>query len=92
MLEAPFTSARDMAGRMPLVGLRLFWRTISRVHYETVDRVTKLDVPVHVVHGERDVIIPVAMGRAVYVVDALGWSLVIVESGILPSRRLVNIW
>lgn len=66
LLEAPFSSARDMAGRMPVVGLRLFWRAISRVHYETIDRVAKLDVPVHVVHGERDMIIPVGMGHAVY--------------------------
>jgi uncharacterized protein len=66
LLEAPFTSARDMAGRMPVVGLRLLWRAISRVHYETMDRVTKLDVPVHVAHGERDMIIPVGMGRGVY--------------------------
>jgi fermentation-respiration switch protein FrsA (DUF1100 family) len=70
LLEAPFTSARDMAGRMPVIGLRWFWRSISRVHYETVDRVAKIDVPVHVVHGERDVIIPVRMGRDVH--DAAG--------------------
>ena len=66
LLEAPFTSAREMAGRMPVVGLRWFWKAISRVHYETIDRVAKLDVPVHVAHGERDVIIPVRMGRSVH--------------------------
>jgi fermentation-respiration switch protein FrsA (DUF1100 family) len=55
-----------MAGRMPVVGLRWLWKAISRVHYETLDRVAKLDVPVHVVHGERDMIIPVRMGRSVH--------------------------
>ena len=66
VLESPFSSAREMAGRMRIIGLGLVWGMISRVHYETVDRVAKLDVPVHVVHGERDVIIPVGMGKAVY--------------------------
>lgn len=66
ILESPFTSARDMAARWPIVGLGFFWPAISRVHYETVQRVTELPVTVHVVHGERDLIIPVRMGRAVH--------------------------
>jgi fermentation-respiration switch protein FrsA (DUF1100 family) len=66
LLESPFTSARDMAARMPIVGLRFFWRAISRVHYETQDRVAKLEVPVSVAHGARDLIIPAKMGRAVF--------------------------
>ena len=66
LLESPFTSARDMAARMPVVGLRFFWGAISRVHYDTRERVAKLDVPVSVSHGERDLIIPVRMGRAVF--------------------------
>jgi fermentation-respiration switch protein FrsA (DUF1100 family) len=39
---------------------------ISRVHYQTASRVRQLEVPVHVAHGELDVIIPVRMGRSVY--------------------------
>lgn len=66
LLESPFTSARDMAARMPMIGLGLFWRVVSRVHYDTKDHVSRLDVPVHVTHGERDVIIPARMGRAVH--------------------------
>jgi fermentation-respiration switch protein FrsA (DUF1100 family) len=63
LLESPFTSARAMA---PPVGIGVFWSLISRVHYETSTRVAQLDVPVHVAHGERDIIIPPRMGRAVY--------------------------
>ena len=66
LLESPFTSARDMAIRLPFVGLGFFWSLISRVHYQTVVRVRELDVPVHVAHGERDIIIPVRMGQSVH--------------------------
>jgi len=66
LLESPFTSARDMAARLPFIGLGLFWNLISRVHYQTIIRVQQLEVPVHVAHGERDVIIPVRMGQSVH--------------------------
>src|SRR6185436_13578635 len=66
VLESPLTSARDMAGRMRVVGLGLFWPLVARVHYTTEERVSKLDVPVSVAHGERDIVIPVRMGRAVF--------------------------
>src|SRR5689334_12860522 len=66
LLESPFTSARDMAARWPVPALGSFWRVISRVHYATLERVARLDLPVYVAHGERDVIIPALMGREVY--------------------------
>lgn len=66
VLESPFTSAREMASRLPFFGLGFFWKLISRVHYQTATRVRQLEVPVHVAHGELDVIIPVRMGRSVY--------------------------
>jgi uncharacterized protein len=66
VLESPFTSARDMAGRLPFVGLDYFWTIVSRVHYDTKNNVGALDVPVYVAHGERDVIVPSWMGKAVF--------------------------
>jgi uncharacterized protein len=66
LLESPFTSARDMAARWPIVGLGFFWPAISRVHYETGRHVMTLEVPIHVTHGERDIIIPSRMGREVH--------------------------
>jgi fermentation-respiration switch protein FrsA (DUF1100 family) len=82
ILESPFTSARDMAARMPVVGLTCFWRAISRVHYATVERVASLDVPVSVAHGERDVIVPARMGTAVYAAARRkGELLVVPEAG-----------
>ena len=66
LLQSPFSSARAMARRMVLPGVSLFWPVVSRVHYDTEDRVRALAVPVSVVHGLRDLIVPARMGRAVY--------------------------
>lgn len=66
LLESPFTSARQMAGRWPIPGLGLVWSAVTRVHYETSARVAALELPVHVAHGERDIIVPARMGRAVH--------------------------
>jgi fermentation-respiration switch protein FrsA (DUF1100 family) len=66
VLESPFTSVREMVARWPVVGFRVGWSLVSRVHYDTVARVRELDAPVHVAHGERDLVVPVRMGRAVF--------------------------
>ncbi|HXY30702.1 MAG TPA: alpha/beta fold hydrolase [Gemmatimonadaceae bacterium] len=65
ILEAPFTSARDMA-RVVAPSLSWLWRSISRVPYDTADLVARLDLPVWVTHGERDWVVPLRMGRAVH--------------------------
>lgn len=66
LLQAPFTSARAM-GRL-VIGrpLLLFWSRLSRVHFDAESVVRTLDVPVSVVHGGRDRIVPSRMGRAVF--------------------------
>lgn len=67
LLEAPFTSARDMAASM--VGrwfTSTIWGLVSRVHFNTAGIVESLDVPVSVAHGGRDLIVPPGMGEAVY--------------------------
>ena len=66
VLQAPFTSARAM-GRL-VIGrpLLVLWDRLSRVHFDTPRIVSTLDVPVSVVHGSRDRIVPLRMGEAVY--------------------------
>jgi fermentation-respiration switch protein FrsA (DUF1100 family) len=66
VLQSPFSSARAMSRRLLVPGLTAFWGLISRVHFDTVARVRELDAPVHVAHGDRDLIVPVTMGREVY--------------------------
>jgi uncharacterized protein len=66
VLQSPFTSAREMAARMLLPPIPWLWRRISRVHYDTRAIVARLDCPVSVAHGMRDVVVPVRMGRQVF--------------------------
>ena len=82
LLQSPFTSARDMARRMALPGLTIFWPIVSRVHYDTADRVRTLRSRVSVAHGLRDVIVPVRMGQQVYEAAAVkGRLLLVPEAG-----------
>ena len=66
VLEAPLSSARDMARIIIARPLHLVWDRISRVHFDTERRVAELDAPVWVAHGEDDFTIPARMGRAVF--------------------------
>jgi len=79
VLQSPFSTARAMASRMFLPGLTLFWRLVSRVHFDTIGRVRALRVPVWVSHGDRDIIIPVRMGEEVYAAAAEKGELLIVH-------------
>lgn len=79
VLQAPFSSARAMASRMIVPGLRAFFRLISRVHFDTLARVADVKAPVWVVHGDRDVVVPVRMGREVFAAAAVPGELLIVR-------------
>jgi fermentation-respiration switch protein FrsA (DUF1100 family) len=62
ILESPFTNSQDMAR---LYAPFLFdWR--PKVPYDNVGKIGQVKVPVMVVHGAHDEIIPVDMGRQVY--------------------------
>jgi len=79
LLQAPFTSAREMAPRVISPPLALAFGLISRVHYDTRSAVTTIDAPVWVVHGTRDGVIAVEMGRAVFAAAKRKGELLIVD-------------
>jgi fermentation-respiration switch protein FrsA (DUF1100 family) len=62
VLEAPFTSVRDMARTTILAPLAPFVRT----RYESLARVPRLRMPLLVVQGDRDEIVPPAQGRRLF--------------------------
>jgi uncharacterized protein len=63
ILESTFTSAREMAGRvLPLPGVRYLMRS----RYDALAAVGALRVPLLLIHGEADEVVPFAMGRRLY--------------------------
>jgi fermentation-respiration switch protein FrsA (DUF1100 family) len=66
VLQSPFSSASAMARVMIGRPMLTLWRLIARVHFDTIERVRGLDAPVWVAHGDRDLVIPVRMGREVF--------------------------
>ena len=63
ILDAPYTSTVD-------VGAATYWflpvRWLMADRYETIRHITRVTAPLLIIHGERDRVIPVAMGRAVH--------------------------
>ncbi|HSD67056.1 MAG TPA: alpha/beta hydrolase [Vicinamibacteria bacterium] len=62
VLEAPFTSVRDMARATVFAPLAPFVRT----RYESLARVPRLRMPLLVVQGDRDEVVPPAQGRRLF--------------------------
>ena len=61
VLEAPFTSARDVAARvLPVLGPILTWG------FDSKRAIAKVRAPVLVIHGTRDEVIPFDLGRTVF--------------------------
>lgn len=79
VLQSPFTSARDMAARMLVPPIEWLWTRISRVPYDTRAIVARLDTPVHVAHGSRDLNIPARMGIQVFRAARRPGELLLVE-------------
>ena len=62
ILDAPFTSAADVAGHH-------YWYLpvwLLRDQYRSIDRIHELKVPLLVIHGDRDGVIPIALGRRLF--------------------------
>jgi uncharacterized protein len=62
VMESPFTSVPDMAR----VVLPYFPRSLVRTQYDNLAKVSRLRVPLLVLHGERDEVVPFAQGRRVF--------------------------
>lgn len=61
VLEAPFTSARDVARRvLPLIG------PLITFGWDSKRKITAVRAPVFILHGGRDEVIPFELGRALF--------------------------
>ncbi len=79
VLQAPFSSARAMARLIVIPPIALIWKVISRIHFDTLGVISRLDVPVSVAHGKRDRIVPFRMGLEVYAAAKTKGELLVVE-------------
>jgi uncharacterized protein len=63
ILDAPFTSIADVgAGQYPFLPVR--WLMTER--YDSASRIARVSAPLLIMHGERDRVVPVAMGRRLH--------------------------
>jgi len=61
ILESPFTSIREMANHVfPLVGF------LFRTRYDSLSKIKKIHVPLLILHGDRDEIVPFSMGQRLF--------------------------
>jgi hypothetical protein len=65
VLDAPFTSTADVA----VHHYRFLWSLpvwLLRDQYRSIDRIHELECPLLVLHGDRDGVIPIALGRRLF--------------------------
>ncbi len=63
ILEAPFTAASDVAqARYPVMPVAL----LMHDHFNSASRIKDVHMPVLIVHGDADSVIPIAEGRRLY--------------------------
>jgi len=63
VIESAFTSTKDMARTMPLFAL---FASIFPAHYNNLEKIPRVSAPKLVIHGERDEIVPFAMGQKLF--------------------------
>jgi hypothetical protein len=63
VLEAPFSSAAD-------VGARAYWflpvRLLMKDQFHSDQRIGRVSVPVLILHGARDAVVPIGLGEQLY--------------------------
>jgi hypothetical protein len=63
VIESPFTSTKDMARTMPLFAL---FSPLFPAHYNNLEKIHRVNAPKLIIHGDRDEIVPFAMGQKLF--------------------------
>lgn len=97
VLVSPFTSPRDVAGRVfPVLGSFVIWG------YNSLDRIKQVKAPLLVIHGDKDEIIHVSLGKDLYeaanepkhlwIIEGAGHNDLPVRAGQEYSERLAKFY
>ena len=63
VLEAPYTSIADRAQEIyPFIPIKL----LLRDNFESIEKIKTINIPVLILHGEKDMVVPTHHGKAVY--------------------------
>jgi uncharacterized protein len=65
ILEAPYTSTVDIAGSLPLLRL-VPVRLLMRDQFRSDQRIARVPVPLLIMHGDRDPVIPITAGERLF--------------------------
>jgi fermentation-respiration switch protein FrsA (DUF1100 family) len=65
ILEAPYTSIADVASLLPLFRL-VTVRWLIRDQFRSDQRIARVTVPLLIMHGRRDLVIPIALGERLF--------------------------
>jgi pimeloyl-ACP methyl ester carboxylesterase len=79
VLQSPLSSTHEMARAMAPGLVGAVWPWIERVPFDTRRRVAETDVPVWVVHGDADRVIPRRMGERVHAAARRAGGLLLVR-------------
>jgi fermentation-respiration switch protein FrsA (DUF1100 family) len=63
IMESPFANIPAMARANPVLRLAA---ALARNRFDSLGRVGRLQVPLLIIHGERDRVVPIAQGRAIF--------------------------
>ena len=67
ILESPFTSLQDMARRShPVLASLLPVGVLVRSRFDSLSKIKRIRSPIMIMHGDRDEIIPLDMGRTLF--------------------------
>ncbi len=76
ILEAPFSSGRDMAATvLPVVGPLLFWG------WDSMSRIGKVQAPLLIMHGTRDEVVPFRLGQRLFAAAREPKRMWVIEGG-----------
>ena len=79
ILESSFPTFPDVAKANGVLGTIASW--FATQHFDSIDKIGRIDVPILMLHGSADHTVPIALGRRLYEAAPAGTRFVEIEGG-----------